>query len=885
MNIIEKIKLKKVLEEDDSDLKRNYIFYPDYIKNNEEVIRRMVEQQGIDSIDNTAILKFFQNNPKYLELVFDKLCSSDKIDFILIEDPGLIYYITDETNLILLHARIDKIVRKMLKKQPDIINKIIEYNDRRRYYYLFKENPDLVNYVKKENANYLIETLIPTDLLITEEQFLYLDEKNKITQINRNKNHFYYGDNLNLLKNVDIEIQKNLYNENNDIFNYLSIECKMYFIKIDNKLAATLTKEEKIKILSLDDSFIEFFVEPSLVDEYLKIVIANRNISDEKEKQRQEMFNKLYSKGHISKLSKKRDYPFFKLGMQKRFENYQTLYKYILSIENHYIFKRNDNGIARDTAIDICRVLAFLNDDVLKNNSEEYLISYFKNPTSAAFKKIIINAYGESAANILQNRPNVNIDMIEEPRIFDSRIIDKLGEGFVQQLMNYKIHNINYFINTILEDDFLFENYLYVYGLIYSIMGSGIETINLSIEKFINLELVLRENKIRELILKDKRILTFIIFNEMDNTYFENKEQIDNYFNVIEKNISNYTGLNSSEIYNIVSILDVNIDTTNILTDEDIEILTIMKAYKDNNEKQEKIIELMDKYPKKFNPMRIHRIQNKVKNIYTNDFNNTMKEKNESITSKCEKSYIDSIEVIDLKGEDFCFLVSGVNGKYQSQTLSSDTKGYIPPYKVVENWLTLDNGVSTISTSLLSETCIISEGNHNYHMGSKIDINNYAYCDFFGFEKIDNYHLLGSGACDQGAMHSTRSVKQRDHIVLNETAKKIMSSLFHSKVHNDYLYPTGNETVIRRYDEEGRRLLPDFILVYDNEPEQLQRAIIMAKEFEKNGHKVKIYRINKEYYKNKYCPEDERYHQPTRKVNSELLEELNVILNTSIGSK
>ena len=106
-----------------------------------------------------------------------------------------------------------------------------------------------------------------------------------------------------------------------------------------------------------------------------------------------------------------------------------------------------------------------------------------------------------------------------------------------------------------------------------------------------------------------------------------------------------------------------------------------------------------------------------------------------------------------------------------------------------------------------------------------------------------------------------------------------MYKLYKQEGHLEYLTPKQNETVIRRYDNKGKRIVPNFILVYDNDEQQLSRAIEMVKRFALLGYKLKIYRINTKYYANKICTDDSRYNESPKVANTSLINEIYTLLN------
>lgn len=831
MNIIQKYNLKKVLKNSSSNILKNYDAYPDYIKYNDEVLKKIFGKLELEKIDSNVLITF-------------------------------------------------------IKKYPEYINKILRFEN---IEYLFIQNPELIKYIEQDNLTFLYDIAYKTDIFLSKEQFNDLSDTQKKDLINKDYKYYYYVNNESIIKTLNLETQMQLYSENNNLFYYLSFECKEKIIEENKLLIAKMTDEEILKLIKKDESYIKYCDNPKIILESLKDIMLNTNeyLSSNQLEKGKDIFNYLYNQGYINEIDN--NSYLIVIGLQNRLNNFPKLYQIIKNIfqkSTSFKINRNDNGIKRTSFIDLKHIVAFLNDEVLSKNSEEELINYFENPTSSAFKKIIINSYGQQSMRVLKDRSNINLDMVEEPKMFDSKLIDFLGINFINQLLNYKVPNSNYFIHSILGNEFLLNNFKNLYYWIVIVIGEGIDSIDLAIKKFIDLKKILEKYQLMDLLLDKEQVMNFILFDEITSITFTSIEQLDTYNNtkIFDNNYKNdnkykkfnlYSGLNNKDFQSMLSILEGNIDIYGILDEDDLEILHILKLLEENYENENKrniIIDVINKHLDKFNPKRIHEIYQKVKRIYSYDFNQKVIKNKNNYSQLCEVSIVDGVEIIDFKGEDFCFLVSGVNGHTLSVEFSGSTNK-LTPNEVVQNWLELDNGTSTISTSLLSETCIISEANARY------DSNGIGYTDFFGFDNFEENQILTFRSDDTGASHYPREIKQNIDICFAKTYKRIMYRLHEKEGYLGYLTPKQNETVIRRYDNKGKRIVPNFILVYDNDEEQLSRAIEMVKRFALLGYKLKIYRINTKYYANKTCTDDSRYSESPKFVNTSLMNELYILLN------
>ena len=714
MNIIQKYNLKKVLKNSSPNILKNYDEYPDYIKYNDEVLKRIIGKIELQKIDSNILIAF-------------------------------------------------------IKKYPEYINKILRLEN---IEYLFIQNPKLIKYVEQDNLTFLFEIVYKTGIFLPKEQFNDLSDIQKKHLINKDYKYYYYVNNESIIKTLNLETQLQLYSENNNLFCCLSFECKEKIIEENKILIAKMTDEEILKLIEKDESYIKYCDNPKIVLEYLKYIMPNTNeyLSSSQLEKRKDIFNYLYNKGYISEMDN--NSYLLVVGLQNRLNNFPKLYQIIKSIfqeSTSFKINRNDNGIKRTSFIDIKHIVSFLNDEVLLKNSEEELINYFENPTSSTFKKIIINTYGQQSMRVLKDRPNINLDMVEEVKMFDSKIVDFLGINFINQLLNYKVSHSNYFIHSILENEFLLNNFKNLYYWIVIAIGEGIDSIELAIKKFIDLKKILEKYQLMDLLLDKEQAMNFILFDETTSITFTNIEQLDTYNNTkifdnkykknnIYKEFNLYSGLNDKDFDSMLSILEGNIDVYGILNEEDLEILQILKLLKEkHNSENERniIIDVINQHLDKFNPKRIHEIYQKVKRIYSYDFNQNITKNN--CTRTCEISKIDGVEIVDFKGENFCFLASGVTGHTLSVEFSGATNK-LTPNEVVQNWLELDNGTSTISTSLLSETCIISEANARY------DPNGIGFTDFFGFDNFEENQILTFRSWDARASHYPRVIEQNENI-------------------------------------------------------------------------------------------------------------------------
>ena len=67
-------------------------------------------------------------------------------------------------------------------------------------------------------------------------------------------------------------------------------------------------------------------------------------------------------------------------------------------------------------------------------------------PNQKEFYKLMQNAYGNDAVDILKSRPKLNVHTINSLEVFDKRIYDTFGEAFVHDLISYNIRDYQEFL-------------------------------------------------------------------------------------------------------------------------------------------------------------------------------------------------------------------------------------------------------------------------------------------------------------------------------------------------------------------------------------------------------------------------------------------------------
>ena len=188
--------------------------------------------------------------------------------------------------------------------------------------------------------------------------------------------------------------------------------------------------------------------------------------------------------------------------------------------------KRADN-----IQLDYLKIL--FNKEIITTNSVTDIINYFnkveKNKeTRQEFTKLMQNAYGEYATQILDARPELNVHTINSLEIFDNRISENFELGFVHDLLSYNIRDFSSFLSIIKEPQRL-ENFKLYYDVLSNIMGKNVETMQKAISEYMFNEDLL--NNIRDIDLTDEQYqnLISVMLSDKNRYNIRNIDDLSNY--------------------------------------------------------------------------------------------------------------------------------------------------------------------------------------------------------------------------------------------------------------------------------------------------------------------------------------------------------------------
>jgi len=426
-----------------------------------------------------------------------------------------------------------------------------------------------------------------------------------------------------------------------------------------------------------------------------------------------------------------------------------------------------------------------LNDKVINNNSIELLQKYSITFDRDLLIKILCNAFGEHVREIFANKPNMDILNLDNLNYFDKVLIDNFGIGFVNYLFSYNFFEYDKIISDIVKYPKKMENFKILYWLYFS--SSNIKDSSVLINVLILFEKHeyffndIDLSQLNELQLKN---LSYLLKEEpLLWTHFKNADDLSDYWNIRREFYINYFNYydevrNYDKIKEIIKgyLLGSITDKSNKYLDR-LDVKNIVKVYnlkrvlrsekilKDLNLSEDEIgvlslLVMIDDFKfsleshgktimdtlityEYLNPVNFGNLLNKIRIYFTNKLKKEITSSED--IDKMKSSEIEGISVVMYDGEEFNLLVSlteinlGVN-KYE-RVLQNGSE-------LLHSWLSMENGSSTISTTIVS-----SDINTVPPMAE-------VYTENAIFVFDSNVNILAYGGSDIGASHS---IKQAAH--------------------------------------------------------------------------------------------------------------------------
>ena len=181
------------------------------------------------------------------------------------------------------------------------------------------------------------------------------------------------------------------------------------------------------------------------------------------------------------------------------------------------------------------------NKNIIQNNSVDEIKEYFSQinlyeKPSEEFYKLIKNAYGEKAYEIVKSRPGLNVHTINSFEDFDKQILDNFGESFVHNLLNYNIKDHQELMG-IIKDKRRLENFKTYYGVLSKVQGNNVETIQRAISEYNYFDKILQNVKDVEITEKQYENLIPVLCSSDNQFNINTLEELQNYEEISSKTI------------------------------------------------------------------------------------------------------------------------------------------------------------------------------------------------------------------------------------------------------------------------------------------------------------------------------------------------------------
>ena len=291
----------------------------------------------------------------------------------------------------------------------------------------------------------------------------------------------------------------------------------------------SLNKEQMKQLINIDCNY----VLPYLSGEEVMNLRPNGYILREK---REDTLNKARKKcGEL----------FVEIFGEKKFEELKPCIDTIYDMQSDYNpyfftsgvdasdYNRKMEQLKMQECVPLDNLKILFNSKIISSNSSEDIIKYFdkeKNneDTNETFKALMQKAYGDTAKDILDSRPNLNVHTINSLESFDERITNNFSHGFVHDLLSYNIRDFSEFL-SIAKDSSKLENFKTYYDVLSNVMGENVETMQKAISEYMYNDKLLENVKNNDLDDLQSRNLISILCTR-DNRYNINTlDELENY--------------------------------------------------------------------------------------------------------------------------------------------------------------------------------------------------------------------------------------------------------------------------------------------------------------------------------------------------------------------
>ena len=171
--------------------------------------------------------------------------------------------------------------------------------------------------------------------------------------------------------------------------------------------------------------------------------------------------------------------------------------------------------------------------DILSKNSPEDLLQFAQEPTHNMLVKIVKSSYGEKAAQILEDRPNVDINLIPNFDIFSPEVIEEFGIGAIHSVFTYNTPNLAMALGELGRN----IQTMSLYKIYNSVMGDRYENtaydLQKKLEDFFDCIDLIKNMDFTQLTNKEVKTLSIISNDRIRNNevleFPRSKEELDSY--------------------------------------------------------------------------------------------------------------------------------------------------------------------------------------------------------------------------------------------------------------------------------------------------------------------------------------------------------------------
>ncbi len=432
-------------------------------------------------------------------------------------------------------------------------------------------------------------------------------------------------------------------------------------------------------------------------------------------------------------------------------------------------------------------VKMLLNDDIMRAVPGSTILDYAQNPSQKKLVEIIRIAYGDTSAKILEDRPQISIDLIPNLYIFKPEIVNEFGIGAVHANLSYNMEPTSGILSEIARKPELMQQFKMFNETMQGNFPDTAVGLKDKLTSFIKCRELMKNVDFRSLTEEQKETLQIALMDSNKRTESElvefpkNLEDLENYNQ--KRNALYYEAITKEtdikKLKQLISRrffgLDYNLDPHNIelsnpsvwgmvhfynlckfvnnpitlqgekFSEEELDALELLDIFAQINE-PEILVELAQELSKNgnvVNPITYRTLQEKVPMQYNYEMVNALLTPEKAMkmvedgVPGIEMKEIDGVKVIFLNGVDFKLYVS-------NPFMNNSGVGTITSESLAKEWKEKEDGISTFSG------CVIDQGEAT----SCIKKGEYG----LGFSNISPYQIVGMGITDIHISHNKRQL-------------------------------------------------------------------------------------------------------------------------------